>query len=75
MAVWNFLYKSLNYVQAPISARNEMADRKPETDAISGQPQKTIEDFDHPKKPKSNVYALSCAILASTTSILLGYGQ
>ncbi|XP_062176500.1 polyol transporter 5 [Alnus glutinosa] len=50
-----------------------MADRKAETTAISGQPQKTIEDFDSKKKPKRNVYALACAVLASTTSILLGY--
>jgi len=28
-----------------------------------------------PKKFKLNNYALACAILASTTSILLGYGQ
>ncbi|XP_059455458.1 polyol transporter 5 [Corylus avellana] len=50
-----------------------MADRKAETNAISGQPQKTLADFDPPKKPKRNVYALACAILASTTSVLLGY--
>jgi hypothetical protein len=52
-----------------------MADRKAETNAISGQPQKTLADFDPPKKPKRNIYALACAVLASTTSILLGYGQ
>jgi hypothetical protein len=52
-----------------------MSDREDETNAISGQPQKPIEDFDPPKKTKTNVYALSCAILASTTSVLLGYGQ
>ena len=52
-----------------------MADRKAETNAISGQPQKAIMDFDPPKKPKTNVYALACALLASMTSVLLGYGQ
>jgi len=36
---------------------------------------KTLEDFDPPKKPKRNMYAFGCAILASTTCILLGYGE
>ncbi|KAL9253316.1 Polyol transporter 5-like protein [Drosera capensis] len=36
-------------------------------------PQKLILDFDHPKKPKRNKFAFVCAILASMTSILLGY--
>ncbi|KAJ9135546.1 hypothetical protein P3X46_032717 [Hevea brasiliensis] len=41
----------------------------------SSQPpaEKTLADFDPPKKPKRNKFALVCAILASTTSILLGY--
>ncbi|GAB4853271.1 Polyol transporter 5 [Ancistrocladus abbreviatus] len=30
-------------------------------------------DFNPPKKPKRNKFAFLCAILASTTSILLGY--
>ncbi|KAK7257993.1 hypothetical protein RIF29_32363 [Crotalaria pallida] len=34
---------------------------------------KTVEDSDPPKKPKWNKYALACAMLASMTSILLGY--
>ncbi|CAI8616872.1 unnamed protein product [Vicia faba] len=35
---------------------------------------KSLEDnFDLPKKPKRNKFALACAILASMTSILLGY--
>ncbi|KAK7341502.1 hypothetical protein VNO80_24433 [Phaseolus coccineus] len=34
---------------------------------------KTLDDFDPPKKPKTNKYAFGCAILASTTCILLGY--
>jgi len=36
---------------------------------------KALDDFDPPKKPKTNFYAFGCAILASTTCILLGYGQ
>ena len=39
---------------------------------------KTIleEDCDPPiKKPKRNTYAFACAMLATTTSILLGYGE
>jgi len=36
---------------------------------------KTLEDFDPPKKHKTNKYAFGCAILASTTCILLGYGE
>ena len=35
--------------------------------------QKTIEDFEPKKKPKRNKFAIACAILASMTSILLGY--
>ncbi|OWM83802.1 hypothetical protein CDL15_Pgr004233 [Punica granatum] len=34
---------------------------------------KSIQDFDPPKKPKRNKFAMACAILASMTSILLGY--
>ncbi|KAL2328940.1 hypothetical protein Fmac_022367 [Flemingia macrophylla] len=34
---------------------------------------KTLEDFDPQKKPKRNKYAFACAMLASMTSILLGY--
>ncbi|KAK7404449.1 hypothetical protein VNO78_05351 [Psophocarpus tetragonolobus] len=33
----------------------------------------TLDDFDPPKKPKRNKYAFACAMLASMTSILLGY--
>jgi len=36
---------------------------------------KTLEDFDPPKKRKRNKYAFACAVLASMTSILLGYGE
>ncbi|XP_027354322.1 polyol transporter 5-like [Abrus precatorius] len=34
---------------------------------------KTLEDFDPQKKPKRNKFAFACAMLASMTSILLGY--
>lgn len=37
--------------------------------------EKSIEDFEPQKKPKRNKYAFACAILASMTSILLGYGE
>ncbi|TQE08836.1 hypothetical protein C1H46_005554 [Malus baccata] len=50
-----------------------MADRTTDDNTVSSQPQKTIEDFDPPQKPKRNKYAFACAILASMTSILLGY--
>lgn len=51
-----------------------MADRRAEENVVSGQPtQKTIADFDPALKPKRNKYAFACAILASMTSILLGY--
>ncbi|PRQ23647.1 putative major facilitator, sugar transporter, major facilitator superfamily [Rosa chinensis] len=51
-----------------------MADRRAEENVVSGQPtQKTIADFDPAPKPKRNKYALACAMLASMTSILLGY--
>ncbi|KAE9616524.1 hypothetical protein Lal_00034208 [Lupinus albus] len=36
-------------------------------------PQKNLEDFNPQKKPKRNKYAFACALLASMTSILLGY--
>ncbi|KAL6213572.1 hypothetical protein ACLB2K_013019 [Fragaria x ananassa] len=51
-----------------------MADRRAEE---NGQPtqstEKAIEDFDPAPKPKRNKYAFACAMLASMTSILLGY--
>uniref|UniRef100_A0A7N2MYI4 Major facilitator superfamily (MFS) profile domain-containing protein n=1 Tax=Quercus lobata TaxID=97700 RepID=A0A7N2MYI4_QUELO len=52
-----------------------MADQEAETNAISGQPQKITMDFDPPKKPKINKYAFTCALLATMTSALLGYGS
>ncbi|OWM83805.1 hypothetical protein CDL15_Pgr004236 [Punica granatum] len=36
---------------------------------------KSIQDFDLPKKPQRNKFAFACTILASMTSILLGYGN
>ncbi|GAA0160510.1 secondary carrier transporter [Lithospermum erythrorhizon] len=52
-----------------------MADQKASNNSflVSGQPQKPIPAFDAPKKPKKNRYAMGCALLASMTSILLGY--
>lgn len=52
-----------------------MADRKIESYGVSGDP-KILERtaFDAVKPPKRNKYALGCAVLASMTSILLGYG-
>ncbi|KAL5562618.1 hypothetical protein UlMin_032365 [Ulmus minor] len=47
------------------------ADQKPAENAISGQ--KSLADFDPPKKPKRKIFATACAMLASMTSILLGY--
>ena len=48
-----------------------MADRK----EVSGQPDTAVSAFDPPQKPKRNKFAFACAILASMTSILLGYGK
>ncbi|XP_047338527.1 polyol transporter 5-like [Impatiens glandulifera] len=39
----------------------------------NGFPSQPLADFDPPTKPKRNNYAFACAILASMTSILLGY--
>ncbi|KAG6711587.1 hypothetical protein I3842_05G062100 [Carya illinoinensis] len=50
-----------------------MADRRTENYAISEPQKSTIVDFDPPKKPKKNSYAIACAALASMTSVLLGY--
>ncbi|PIN09274.1 putative transporter (major facilitator superfamily) [Handroanthus impetiginosus] len=47
---------------------------KPEKNgAISTQSNLPIPDFDPPKIPKRNKYALACSFLASMTSVLLGY--
>ncbi|KAM1790561.1 hypothetical protein TB2_034037 [Malus domestica] len=51
-----------------------MAGRRAEDNAVSQQPgSRGLSEFDSPKKPKRNKYAFACAILASMTSILLGY--
>ncbi|KAG7977882.1 hypothetical protein I3843_05G054500 [Carya illinoinensis] len=51
-----------------------MADRKSQNNVtLAGQPPKTLEDFDPPKKPGRNMYAIACATMASMTSVLLGY--
>ncbi|XP_038723887.1 polyol transporter 5-like [Tripterygium wilfordii] len=41
--------------------------------AVPSQQSKTIADFDPPKKPKRNKYAFACTLLASMTSVLMGY--
>ncbi|KAM1348865.1 hypothetical protein PS2_003044 [Malus domestica] len=51
----------------------EMADQRAENNVVSGQPQNSIADFDPPKTPKTKKFAVACAVLASMTSILLGY--
>ncbi|XP_071685952.1 polyol transporter 5-like [Rutidosis leptorrhynchoides] len=50
-----------------------MADRKPEENGVSGKTKELMADFDPPKPHKRNKYAFACAMLASMTSILLGY--
>ncbi|KAK9060370.1 hypothetical protein SSX86_021074 [Deinandra increscens subsp. villosa] len=50
-----------------------MADRKSEESGVLGEPKDLITDFDPPKPPKRNKYAFACAMLASMTSVLLGY--
>ena len=49
------------------------ADWKPTENAISGQ--KSLADFDPPKKSKRNIFAIACAMLASMSSILLSYSK
>lgn len=51
-----------------------MADRKPEENGVSRQTKELMTDFDPPQPPKRNKYAFACAMLASMTSVLLGYG-
>ncbi|XP_022889518.1 polyol transporter 5-like isoform X2 [Olea europaea var. sylvestris] len=53
-----------------------MADQNPEKSAVyedSNHAQQPISELSLPKKPKRNMYAIGCTILASMTSILLGY--
>ncbi|XP_071715460.1 polyol transporter 5-like [Rutidosis leptorrhynchoides] len=50
-----------------------MADRKPEENGVSGKTKELMADFDPPPPPKKNKYAFACAMLASMTSVLLGY--
>ncbi|CAI8616975.1 unnamed protein product [Vicia faba] len=44
-----------------------------ESKVVEAKTQKNLQDFDPKKKPKRNKYAFACAMLASMTSILLGY--
>ncbi|KAL4273411.1 hypothetical protein GQ457_13G006970 [Hibiscus cannabinus] len=50
-----------------------MADFGPENRSISSRSPETPAVFEVPKKPKKNKFAFGCAMLASLTSILLGY--
>ncbi|XWS39825.1 hypothetical protein CRYUN_Cryun18bG0087800 [Craigia yunnanensis] len=55
-----------------------MAGLKAENGAVSSQPavavdNKTLSDFELTKKPKKNKFAFACALLASLSTILLGY--
>ncbi|KAD6795256.1 hypothetical protein E3N88_06152 [Mikania micrantha] len=50
-----------------------MTDPKYEQNGIQGKSNELITDFDPPKPPKRNKYAFACAMLASMTSVLLGY--
>ncbi|MFS7995570.1 hypothetical protein Hanom_Chr12g01119451 [Helianthus anomalus] len=52
-----------------------MADRKLEEDGVSATSKELIADCDPSKRPKRNKYAFACAMLASMTSVLLGYGN
>lgn len=52
-----------------------MATGKEESSVVHGEAQKVVTEFDAPKKNGRNKYAIACTILASMTSILLGYGE
>ncbi|MFS7995540.1 hypothetical protein Hanom_Chr12g01119091 [Helianthus anomalus] len=52
-----------------------MANQKSEENGVSIKSKELITDFDPPKPPKRNKYAFACAMLASMTSVLLGYGN
>ncbi|CAA2994842.1 polyol transporter 1 [Olea europaea subsp. europaea] len=49
------------------------ADHNPERNGSSSQSHLQVPDLAVQKKPKRNMYALACSILASMTSVLLGY--
>ncbi|GMJ05576.1 POLYOL TRANSPORTER 5, ARABIDOPSIS THALIANA POLYOL/MONOSACCHARIDE TRANSPORTER 5 [Hibiscus trionum] len=50
-----------------------MAGFGPESGAVPSQPPETPAVFEVSKKPKKNKFAYACAMLASLTSMLLGY--
>ncbi|KAJ0514689.1 putative major facilitator, sugar transporter, major facilitator superfamily [Helianthus annuus] len=50
-----------------------MAKPKSDKHGVSGKSNELITDFDPSKPSKKNKYAFACAMLASMTSILLGY--
>lgn len=53
----------------------EMAAGKEESVVGHGEAQKAVTEFDAPKKKGRNKFSIACTILASMTSILLGYGE
>jgi hypothetical protein len=54
-----------------VTGQNTEGDANPSQPALD----RTLADFDPVKKPKRNKFAFACAILASMTSVLLGYGE
>ncbi|CAI9782791.1 unnamed protein product [Fraxinus pennsylvanica] len=50
-----------------------MANQNPEKNGDTNQSQLPVSDLALPKKPKRSKYALACSLLASMSSILLGY--
>lgn len=53
-----------------------MAAGKEESAGVDGQiTNKALTEFDAPKKKRINKFAIACTVLASMTSILLGYGE
>ncbi|KAE8662279.1 Polyol transporter 5 [Hibiscus syriacus] len=50
-----------------------MAESGPETGVVSSRPAVVVADFEVSKKPRMNKFAFACAVLASLTSMLLGY--
>ncbi|KAM2903325.1 hypothetical protein COP2_003152 [Malus domestica] len=68
-----YLFFSLS-LSLSLSFSSLMADQRANENAVTSGPQNTsIEDIDPPKKPKTSKFAMACALLACTTSVLLGY--
>lgn len=52
-----------------------MVGRKDEISVTSGLQTPLIKLLHPPKKPKTNYFAFLCAIVASMSSVLVGYGE